>query len=169
MTNMADNTTCRGGEGMTDNQMHSYVNDGGHDLKRAYDDMVAENQRFRAAEEKRKKRKRKNNNKGEDFKKLEIIKEENRLNDGQECAIGKMTRMKVWPDMKYYIAHYRKDLLEMSYVSIGMKIPEDREKYADHIIYYVDKKLTTHTHNCVGYIKRKVWDGGENAGTLIMT
>lgn len=152
-------------EGMPNGQIHTFVGDGGHDLKRDYEAMLAENIQLRAENERRKKRKSKKNEKGNEFKKLESIPTENRLTETQECALGKMTRYKVWPDMKYYIGPYRGDLLEMSYVSLGIKTKNDQERYADHIICYVDKKLSTHTHNCVGYIKRKVCGGGENGGT----
>lgn len=151
-------------EEMTDRQYHSYVGDGGHDLKRAYEEILEENQRLREAEERRKRRRPKRSDKGIEYKTLDGIKECDRLNEHQECAIGKMTRMKVWPDMKYYIVHYRKDLLEMSYMSLGIKSDMDKEKYADHIVFNVDKKLQTHTHNNVGYIKRQVCNGGEDGG-----
>jgi hypothetical protein len=165
MSSSADNSTTASdsdGPSYTQAQMFAWPGDSGADLKRAYDELLAQNKKYEAADRKRQKRKPKIGYKGENFKSLDVIKAENRLSESQECALGKMTRLKAWPDMKYYVAPYKEDLLNMAYKTLGMETKPDKERYADHILYFANKKLTIHTHNCVGYIKRKVYETDES-------
>ena len=161
--------------GMTDSQMHSFPGDGGHNLKRyyeetrPYEELLAELHVYRDREEKRKKRKQKKNEKGIDFKKLDNIPTENRLDDDGDTRLGKMVRSEVWPQMKYYTAYQKEDLLCGANSVLGLKQQGDKDKYADYIVAYVDKKLITHTHNCVGYLKRKIMEGGKNGGKKMET
>jgi hypothetical protein len=166
MSSTTDDSTDTDSPNSTQAQMYSFPGDNGVDLKRAYEELLAKNKIYEEAEQKRKRRKSKVGIKGDDFKNLDGIKTEARLNESQECALGQMARIKVWPDMKYYVRAYKDDLLKMAYKALGMETKPDRGRYADHILYFTNKKLTNHTHNCVGYIKRKVCGEDDFGGKL---
>lgn len=165
----ADDSTVpgQGSPNSTDAQMFAWAGDNGMDLKRAYDELLAKNKEYEAAEQKRKKRKQKVSEKGEDFKPLAEIKTEDRLTEQHEFGLGRLARLKVWPIMKYYTNPYRADLLNMTYKALGMESLPNKERYADHIVFVADKKLTTHTHNCVGYLKRRVCGDDDSGGKLV--
>lgn len=150
---------------MTDSQMNSWPGDGGHVVtKRAYIEMMEKLQAYEKKEAKRKKRKQKNTEKGADFKRLEDIPIENRVDeDGQE-RLGRYVREELWPTMKYYQSVFKEDMLKFAYEALGYKLKAEQDRYADHIVWFVDNRLNQHTHNCVGYIKRKVMEGGTDGG-----
>jgi hypothetical protein len=146
-----------------DGRMNMYGNEGDSDLKRKLEEVLAENKRYKAAEDKRKKRKPKKSEKGLLFKRIEDIPKEKRMDEQKTYRLAKLTRTRVWADMKYYAKCYERDLLELSNPTLGIHTENDRTRFKDHILLYIDKTLTTHRHNVLGYIKRVVCgDNGQN-------
>jgi hypothetical protein len=149
---------------VTDSQMHSKPGDGGHDMKRKYDELLIEIAKLRKAEEKRKKRKPKRSDKGESFKRLCNIPIESQVTETTAYVIAKMTRKILWRNMKYFNEFYKDDCLQMSFKRLGYTQDKDREKYADHVIFYIDQKLTTCRNNTIYILKKLVMentDGGK--------
>jgi len=139
--------------------------------KRAMEDMMAMQTRLAAydeAERKRKKRKQKATDKGEDFKKIDGIPKDACLDDSAQERLGTMVREDTWPGMKYYTPYRKNEVLEMAYEALGMNNRIDKHKYDDFIIWFVDNRLTTHTHNCIGYLKKKVMNGGGTEGKVLV-
>jgi hypothetical protein len=141
-----------------------YGNEGDNDLKRKLEEVMAENKRYKAAEDKRKKRTPKKSDKGLLFNKIEDIPKEKRLDEQKTYPLAKLTRRRVWADMKYYVKCYERDLLDMSNVTLGIHTEKDKTRFKVHILLYIDKTLTTHRHNVLGYIKRVVCGGSGQDG-----
>lgn len=138
--------------------------DGETELKRKYDLAIMEIEELKAAEVKRKKRKSKKTVKGPSVKRLSNIPKEGQLDDSSTYIIGKMTRRVLWKNMKYFNEVYTDDCLKVFYKRLGLTNNQQKETFSDHIIYYIDQKLTTCRNNAIYMMKKLVMadhDGGK--------
>jgi len=150
-TTSDDEEDSHRGDSLTDAQ-----SDGDTELKRKYDLAMAEIEELKAAEMKRKKRKSKTTVKGDSVKRLCHIPREGQLDESSTYIIGKMTRRVLWKSMKYFNEVYRDDCLKVFYKRLGLTKNQQKETFSDHIIYYIDRKLTTCRNNAIYMMKKLV-------------
>jgi hypothetical protein len=139
-------------------QMFSFAGDGGLDVKRKYEEDMIELEEYRKAERKRKKRKQKQSEKGSSFKRLSLIPVEGKLSEDRTYLIGKMTRQILWRNVKYFSEIYRNDCLRQTLPKLGLNTEQDRETFSDHVIFYIDQKLTTCRNNAIYVLKKMFFE-----------
>jgi hypothetical protein len=160
-TNMSDNTSD-----MTSSQMNEAASDDLRDLKRRLEEMEKENRRLKQFEqlsEKRQRRAPKKTEKGGDFKHLGVIKLQDRLNDTQMYVVGKFIRTHLYRNMKYFVDIYKDSALQHAFRVLNFE-DNEKKKYADYVLYYIDQKITAHRNNAIHALKRLVLglDGGKS-------
>lgn len=125
-------------------------------LKRKHEELLLQVEKYKAAEQKRKKRRSKMSDKGA-LKRLCHISKDGRLDESSTYLIGKMTRKVLWKTMKYYNEAFKDDCLQGFFKRFGLL--EDKEKqdlFADHILFHVDKAVTTVRNNAIYSMKKLV-------------
>lgn len=148
---------------ITDSQMNESASDDVRDLKRRLEEVEKENRRLKQLSEKRQRRAPKKTVKGENFKPLKEIQEKDRLTHTNMYVVGQTIRTHLFRNMKYFIEVYQKSALE--HASRLLNFDEnDKIKYTDYVLHYIDKKITAHRNNIIHALKRLVLglDGGKS-------
>lgn len=143
-------------------QICSFPGDGGLDVKRKYEEDMMELKEYREAENKRKRRKQKKTEKGKSFKPLRLIPAKGKLSELRTFTIGKMTKQVIWRNVKYFNDVYRNDCLKIMLPKLGLKTQQDRETFSDHVVFYIDQKLTRLRNNTIYLLKKMFFE--ENRG-----
>lgn len=160
-TNMSDDTSD-----MTGSQMNEAASNDLRELKRRLEEMEKENRRLKQFEQlsdKRQRRAPKKTEKGENFKHLGVIKLQDRLNESSLYVLGKSIRTNLFRNMKYFVEVYKDSALQHAFRMLNFD-DNEKKKYADYVLYYIDKKITAHRNNAIHALKRLVLglDGGKS-------
>ena len=138
-------------------------NDEASALKRKIDKLERENEMLRVSNMKKVKRKPKTTNKGIHFKPLRVIKKEDRLSDDRMYPVRKVIRNQIFMQMKYFMDEYKDDSVTLALTALGTMTEENKMKYSDYIVYFVDKKITCQRNNAIHGLKRAL-GGFEDEG-----
>lgn len=164
-TNMSDDKSD-----ISESQMNATECDDVRDLKRRIEEVEKakaqvdeENRQLKKQSEKRQKRAPKKTPKGEDFKHLGVIKLQDRLNESSMYVVGKSIRTHLFKNMKYFVEVYKDSALQHAFRLLNFD-ENDKKKYSDYVLYYIDKKITEHRNNAIHKLKRVVLglDGGKS-------
>lgn len=171
-TNMSDDESD-----ISESQMNATASDDVRDLKRRIEEVEKakaqvdeknrrveeENRQLKKQSEKRQKRAPKKTPKGEDFKHLGVIKLQDRLNESSMYVVGKSIRTHLFKNMKYFVEVYKDSALQHAFRLLNFD-ENDKKKYSDYVLYYIDKKITEHRNNAIHKLKRVVLglDGGKS-------
>ena len=150
-TNMSDDTASD----ITDSQMNEAASDDLRNLKRRLEEMEKENRRLKQLSEKRQIRAPKKTEKGENFKHLGVIKLQDRLNESSMYVVAKSIRTQLFRNMKYFVEIYKDSALQHAFRILNFDV-NDKKKYADYVLYYIDKKITAHRNNAIHALKKLV-------------
>ena len=123
-------------------------------LKRKIEKLELENEMLRVSNMKKMKRKPKSTNKGIHFKPLRVIKKEDRLSDDRMYPVRKVIRNQIFMQMKYFMEEYKDDSVTLALTALGTMTEENKVKYSDYIVYFVDKKITSQRNNAIHGLKR---------------
>lgn len=158
LTNMSDDASD-----ITDSQMNEAASDDLRYLKRRLEEMEKENRRLKQLSEKRQRRAPKKTEKGENFKHLAVIELKYRLNESSMYVVGKSIRTHLFRNMKYFIEIYKDSALQHAFRILNFD-ENDKNKYTDYVLYYIDKKITAHRNNAIHALKRVMLglDGGKS-------
>lgn len=151
---------------MTGSQMNEAASNDLRELKRRLEEMEKENRRLKQFEQlsdKRQRRAPKKTEKGENFKHLGVIKLQDRLNESSLYVLGKSIRTNLFRNMKYFVEVYKDSALQHAFRMLNFD-DNEKKKYADYVLYYIDKKITAHRNNAIHALKRLVLglDGGKS-------
>lgn len=126
-------------------------------MKRKIEELKRENDLLRESNNRKKqKRKPKQTNKGMFFKPLRLIKKEDRLSDDRMYLPGKLIRSQIFMQMKYFLEVYKNDTLTLALTAMGTMTEENKAKYSDYIVYFIDKKITSQRNNAIHGLKKVV-------------
>jgi hypothetical protein len=134
------------------------INNAEEILKRKIEVLEKENQLLRDSNTNPKKRRKpKKTSKGSFFVPLRLIPKEDRLNEDQMYMARKMIRKSLFRQMKYFMETYKQDTLTLAWTAVGKALKdEDKVKYSDYIVYYIDKQITAQRNNAIHGLKKVV-------------
>lgn len=59
--------------------------------------------------------------------------------------------------MKYFMETYKQDTLTLAWTAVWKALKdEDKVKYSDYIVYYIDKQITAQRNNAIHGLKKVV-------------
>jgi len=149
---------------LTDSQMNEATSDALRDLKRRLEEMEKENRLLKHLSEKRQRRATKKAEKGQYIKPLVVIKLQDRISESSMYVVGKSIRTTIFRNTKYFTEDYKDGALQHAFRILNYREENDKKKYTDYVLYYIDKKIAEHRNNAIHKLKRVVLglDGGKS-------
>jgi hypothetical protein len=149
-TNMSDDESD-----LTGSQMNEAAPNDVRHLKRQLEEMEKENRRLKQLSEKRQRRAPKKTVKGENFKPLSDIKQEDRLSESQMYVVAKSIRTTLFRNVKYLVDVYRDGALQHAFRHLNLD-DNNKKKYTDYIVNYTEMKITIIRNNVIHALKKQV-------------